>query len=69
MYASTVSDSPSPISEESVANIAVSLATEQKKKKGMAESNCIHNLKELTAVEGSSRKKDYISKSTSLFQT
>ena len=56
-----------PITEESVANIAVSINAEQKEKEKRQLNIIVHNLEESSASEGPSRKKDDITKCNSLF--
>ena len=58
----------SPISEESVANIAVSINAEQKEKEKRQLNIIVHNLEESSASEGPARKEDDISECKSLFQ-
>ena len=57
-----------PITEESVANIAVSINAEQKEKEKRQLNIIVHNLEESSASEGASRKGDDITKCSSLFQ-
>ena len=59
----------SPITEESMANLAVSINAEQKEKERRQLNVIVHNLEESSASEGSSRKKEDIDKCKSLFQT
>ena len=66
--APTQSASPS-LSEDSVAHITVSLATEQKEKEKRQLNIIVHNIEESAASDGASRKKDDISKCTTLLQT
>ena len=56
------------ITEESVANIAVSINAEQKEKEKRQLNIIVHNLEESSASEGSFRKEDDITKCKSLFQ-
>ena len=58
----------SPITEESVANIAVSINAEQKEKEKRQLNIIVHNLEESSASEGPARKEDDISECKSLFQ-
>ena len=60
----------SPISEESVASIAVrvSINAEQKEKEKRQLNIIVHNLEESSASEGPARKEDDISECKSLFQ-
>jgi len=55
------------VSEDSVAQIAASLDTEQKEKRQM--NVIIHNLEEFNATDGPARKQDDIMKCLSVFQT
>ena len=57
-----------PITEEFVANIAVSINAEQKEKEERQLIIIVHNLEESSASEGPSRKEDDITKCKSLFQ-
>ena len=57
-----------PITEESVANIAVSINAEQREKEKRQLNIIVHNLEESSASEGPSRKEDDITKCKSLFQ-
>ena len=59
-----------PITEESVANIAVSINAEQKEKEKRQLNIIVHNLdlEESSASEDPSRKEDDITKCKSLFQ-
>jgi len=60
---------PASISEDSVAQIAYSLASEQKEKEKRQLNVIIHNLEESTASDGPLRKQDDIKRCTSLLQT
>ena len=66
---SNTSGPASPITEESVANIAVSINAEQKEKEKRQLNIIVHNLEKSSASEGPSRREDDISKCNSLFQT
>ena len=57
-----------PITEESLANIAVSINAEQKGKEKRQLNIIVHNLEESSASEGPSRKEDDITKCKSLLQ-
>ena len=57
-----------PITDESVANIAVSINAEQKEKGKRQLNIIVHNLEESSASEGPARKEDDISECKSLFQ-
>jgi len=60
---------PASISEDSVTQIAYSLASEQKEKEKRQLNIIIHNLEESNAPEGATRKQDDIKKCVSLLQT
>jgi len=60
---------PPSLSEDSVAHITVSLATEQKEKEKRQLNIIVHNVEESSATDGVSRKKDDISRCMTLFQT
>jgi len=66
--AESPSKSPS-ISVDSVAQIAFSLASEQKEKEESQLNVIIHNLEESSASDGPSRKQDDIKKCMSFLQT
>ena len=57
------------VSEDSVAQIAASLVTEQKEKQKHQMNVIIHNLEESNATDGPARKQDGIKKCLSVFQT
>ena len=57
------------MSEDSVAQIAASLVTEQKEKEKHQMNIVVHNLEESSATEGPARKQDDIKKCLSVFQT
>ena len=57
-----------PITEESVASIAISINAEQNEKEKRQLNIILHNLEESSASGGPSRKEDDITKCKSLFQ-
>jgi len=60
---------PFSVSEDSVAQIAASLVTEQKEKEKRQMNVIIHNLEESNAADGPARKQDDIKNCLSMFQT
>lgn len=60
---------PLNVSEDSVVQIAASVATEQKEKEKRQMNIILHNLEESNATDGTARKQDDIKKCLSVFQT
>ena len=61
--------SRSPISEDSIANITLSLTSEQKEKEKRQFNLILHNLKESDATDSTTRKQEDIESRCSLFST
>ena len=61
--------SHSPISDDSVANITLSLTSEQKEKDKHQFNIILHNLKESDATDSATRKQEDIESCCSLFST
>ena len=61
--------SHSPISDDSVTNLALSLTSEQKEKKKRQFNIIVHNLKESDASDSTARKQEDIESYCSLFST